>query len=245
MYFRLFGIYRFFLTKKSPSSKVDGKQQMETASNGQFRELIGKLLVKGSDEKVALIDKQKIQNAINLLSSNSENAFQGFVDLINNDFKLQTILTNAFTVGDIFRHRAEQGDCRLFLSDNTQAWLVKPNLKKVIPIRTDPRKLTKYCLPKNMNDSSIQQNAGNPGCMTEEEFFLVMYLLIFQPELGKQALGFALAKDKYYIFHVTLNGRKVAFFVDWHDDEWFFDALEFGTVLDWNEGRVFVSFAAA
>jgi len=59
-------------------------KNMETATNGQFREFIGKLLVKGSDERVALIDKTKIQNAINSLSSAEDTVFENLVRFINN-----------------------------------------------------------------------------------------------------------------------------------------------------------------
>ena len=216
---------------------------MEKATNGQFREFVGKLLVKGSDEKVATIDKTKIQRAINSLS-NEEKVMENLIMFINNDCQLHTVLANAFTVGDIFRHRAEKGDRRLWLSDDVLNWLIKPNLKKVIPIRAELlRKLSEYRLSENMNDSSIQTNAGNPGCMTEEEFLCVMYLLIFQPELGKEVLGYALRKDRWYLFHVLVNGKKVAFGVDWYDDEWGFNAYSFGSGGDWGEGPLFLSFA--
>lgn len=61
---------------------------MEKATNGQFREFVGKLLVKGSDEKVALIDKTKIQNAINSLSSAEDTVFENLVRFINNGCRL-------------------------------------------------------------------------------------------------------------------------------------------------------------
>jgi len=61
---------------------------MEKATNGQFREFVGKLLVKGSDEKVALIDKTKIQNAIDSLSQD-EIVMKNFIKFINNGCRLQ------------------------------------------------------------------------------------------------------------------------------------------------------------
>ena len=219
---------------------------MEKASNGQFRELIGKLLVKGSDERVATIDKTKIQNAVNLLSkSEDETVIENFIKFINNDCQMEMLLANAFIVGDIFRHRAEKGDRRLWLGDNTQNWLIKPNLKKVIPVLTDLGKLIENRLPNSMNDTSIQTLAGNPGLMNEETFLCVMYLLIFQPELGKQVLGYALQKDKVYLFHVMVDGKQVAFGVDWYEDEWRVLANDFGYGNDWGEGNLFLSFAIA
>lgn len=219
---------------------------MEKASNGQFRELIGKLLVKGSDERVATIDKTKIQNAVNLLSkSEDETVIENFIKFINNDCQMEMLLANAFIVGDIFRHRAEKGDRRLWLGDNTQNWLIKPNLKKVIPVLTDLGKLIENRLPNSMNDTSIQTLAGNPGLMNEETFLCVMYLLIFQPELGKQVLGYALQKDKVYLFHVMVDGKQVVFAVSWSEDEWDVSARAFDYGYDWSEGSLFLSFAIA
>lgn len=66
---------------------------MKSASNGQFRELIGKLLVKGNDEKIIKINDEKIQPIINALSSKDESdrCFENFVHFINNGFNLQII----------------------------------------------------------------------------------------------------------------------------------------------------------
>ncbi|MCX6753892.1 MAG: hypothetical protein NTV03_02460 [Candidatus Nomurabacteria bacterium] len=63
-------------------------RQMEKASNGQFREFVGKLLVKGNDENVAKIDKTKIQNAINSLSSAEDTVFENLIRFINNGCRL-------------------------------------------------------------------------------------------------------------------------------------------------------------
>ena len=78
---------------------------MEKATNGQFREFVGKLLVKGSDEKVAQIDKTKIQDAINSLSSDDV-VVSNFIRFINNGCRLETdsfvsdlfLKTNTITV---------------------------------------------------------------------------------------------------------------------------------------------------
>lgn len=66
---------------------------MKSASNGQFRELIGKLLVKGNDEKITKIHDEKIQPIINFLSSKDESDryFENFIRFINNGFNLQII----------------------------------------------------------------------------------------------------------------------------------------------------------
>lgn len=207
------------------------------ASNSQFRNLVGHLGMM-SESFINQIDGTFIQNAIDKCGSGETQA--EFVNWINNGCRLNTVLANAFTVGDIFRHRAEKGDHRLWLSDNTQNWLIKPNLKKVITINFDLKKLSEYCLPQNMNDSSIQENTGNPGFMTEEEFFLIMYLLIFQPDIAKQVLGYSLRKDKWYVFHVMVNGKKVAFNVYWDGGEWRLDAYGFDARGWWIQDDIFL-----
>lgn len=207
------------------------------SSNGQFRNLIGNLNMIPEDI-INQIDGTFIQNAIDECGSGKTQS--EFVKWINNGCRPNTILTNSFIVRDIFRHRAEKGDRRLYLGDNFQNWVVKPNLEKVIPISTDIGKLSEYCLPSNMNDSSIQTNTGNPDLMELEVFLCVIYLLIFQPELAKQVLGYSLQKNKWYLFHVMVNGKKVAFNVFWNDDEWDLDACKFDTYDWWNQDCVFL-----
>jgi len=213
----------------------------KAASNGQFRNLVGSLNMMPEDA-ISKINGVPIQKAIDELGSGVTQT--EFIKWINNGCRLNKILANAFTVGDIFHHRAEEGDRRLWLSENTQSYL-KPYLKKVIPIRTDFGKLSEYCLPNNMNDSSIQKNAGNPGLVEFETFLCVMYLLIFVPELGKQVLGYTLRKDKWYLFHVMIDGKKVAFAVYWLGVVWRFDTNGFGSGRVWSEGTLFLSFATA
>lgn len=212
----------------------------KAASNGQFRSFVGGLLTT-TEDAIPMIDSDAIQKAIDECGSGTTQA--ELIKWINNGCRLQQLLVNAFTVGDIFRHRAEKGDRRLWLSDNTKNWLIKPNLKKVIPIHTDLGKIVENRLPNNMNDTSIQKLAGHPGFMDEETFLLVMYLLIFQPELGKQVLGYALQKDKVYIFHIMVDGKQVAFSVGWDGDEWGFGADGFDDGFVWIGGFLFLSFA--
>jgi hypothetical protein len=65
---------------------------MKPATYGQFREFFGKLLVKLNDEKVILINKTKIQNAINSLSSTDDDiVVDSLIRFINNDCRVQII----------------------------------------------------------------------------------------------------------------------------------------------------------
>ena len=207
------------------------------ASNGQFRNLVGNLNMI-PENVINQIDGNLIQNAINKCGSGETQA--EFVKWINNGCQLNTILVDSFIVDNIFRHRAESGDRRLYLGDNFQNWVIKPNLKKIIPIRTDIGELKKYCLPSNMNDSSIQANTNNPGFIEFDSFLCILYLLIFQPELGKQILGYTLQKDKWYVLHVMVDGKKVACHVHWRGDEWRLHAYEFAASARWYGGSVFL-----
>lgn len=93
----------------------------KAATNGQFREFVGKLLVKGSDEKVALIDKTKIQNAINSLSSAEDTVFENLVRFINNGCRL---LVDGF-VSKLF-----QKTNTINVAKNPKSFTVKENFVK-------------------------------------------------------------------------------------------------------------------
>ncbi len=64
---------------------------MGKATHGQSNEFIGKLLVKLSDEKIAQIDKQKIQKVIDSLTSKDDTVIDNFIRFINNGCRLQII----------------------------------------------------------------------------------------------------------------------------------------------------------
>lgn len=103
---------------------------MEKATNGQFREFVGKLLVKGSDEKVALIDKTKIQNAINSLSSAEDTVFENLVRFINNGCRL---LVDGF-VSKLFEKtntiKVEKNPKSFTVKENSVKDFLKPVIKR-------------------------------------------------------------------------------------------------------------------
>jgi hypothetical protein len=216
---------------------------MEKATNGQFRELIGKFLVKGSDEKVALINKKKIQTAINSLSSEDNTVIDNFIHFINNSCRLNVVMGDNFIVGDVFRHRGGEGYIHMYLGDNAQNGLFKPAKDRIIAINPIIGKLCEYVLPENMNDTVIQKNAKSSP-MSEDQFLLILYLLLIKPDLGKKILNYVLDKNKIYIFHVKLNsGTVVAVDVRWRGGEWYVRADDFDYDFPWGAGRVFLSLA--
>ena len=201
------------------------------------------LFTEKNDDLLSKIDGSKIQDAIDIPGKN--NFLFEFIKWINNGCKLNYLLINAFVLGDIFKHRAEEGNRRLYFDSSYNTACIQPYLKKLIPIRNDFGKISEYNLPKNMKDSEIQKATGNPGCMSFDDYCCLKYLLIFQPESAKQIFGFELSKSKWYVLHVILpNGEKVAVCVYWDDDEWDFGSCAFG-VHTWLVHRAFLFFSTA
>ena len=218
---------------------------MESAKSSQFREFIGKLLVKGSDENIAKIDKTKIQNALIALTSADSVAFNNVIAFINNDMRLNVITDQHFIVGDVFRHRGGEGYTPMYIWEGAQNLLFTPNKERVIAINKTIGKLRDYPLTENMNDSKIQKKAKSTP-MSEDEYFLAMFLLIVKPELGKEVLGYTLDTSKYYLFHVKLSsGKVVALGLGWYGAVWGVVDFAFDTNGNWNQGNMLLYFATA
>lgn len=64
---------------------------MVEATQGQAREFIGRLLVSLNDEKIAQIEKQKIQKIIDSLTSKDDTVIDNLIRFINNGCRLQII----------------------------------------------------------------------------------------------------------------------------------------------------------
>ncbi len=145
-----------------------------------------------------------------------------------------------FVVGEVFQHRNEKLIPQ-YLGGNFKSWLWTPAQKKSVSINAFGKNILKgYVLPKNMNDTVIQnKNASTP--MSEDQFWAMLYLLIIDPKLGKKILKYVLQKDKVYVFHVKLaNGTVVAVRVRWNVDEWYLYADDFGHLNPWHRGLVFL-----
>jgi len=151
----------------------------------------------------------------------------------------------SFVVGEVFRHR-DSSCVPQYHGDNFAAWLAKPAKKKVISINFDGLQPSdEFVLPESMKDSEIQKAAGSKP-MAEQLFWLLLFCLIVEPELGKKHFFYELSKEKYYIFHAQLDSDEVVTVsVDWDGDEWDCDADRFDDVGAWSGGCVFVSLATA
>lgn len=148
----------------------------------------------------------------------------------------------SFKVSDVFGHRVS-GQVPQYLEVNYRNWIFNPNQGKTLTILSNIKKLVEFTLPKYMNDSAIQSEVKSTS-MDEELFLIVLYLLIINPELGKQLLDYELKKDKWYLFRVkTADGTLSTVHVLWLDVEWTCIAREFDGNGLWSEGNVFLSFA--
>ncbi|MCX6752787.1 MAG: hypothetical protein NTW62_00355 [Candidatus Nomurabacteria bacterium] len=148
----------------------------------------------------------------------------------------------SFVVGQVFQHRNKDLVPQYF-GDNFKNWMWAPAQSRTIVVDVFRGVTPKeYILPKNMNDTAIQ-NANTSVPMEEDTFWAMHYLLIINPKLGKKILKYELRKDKWYIFHVKLaSGKVVAVHVRWGVDEWGCIADDFDNNT-WNEGNVFLSLA--
>ena len=203
-------------------------RQKEARAHGK---IMTALLQRGLSEKEAqLVNTMSEANLISLIDTWFKKDQEGQAD-------------DSFIVGVLFQHRNSACIPQWF-SDNFRDWMWKPCKERTIKIDQTPRKLNEYRLPKNMNDSTIQKNAKSTP-MSIEEYWLIRYLLIINPELGKQVLGYEVNKDSAYIIHVKLaDGSVVAVRLYWRVGGWNSPASRFD-VDDWYEGYFFLSSATA
>ncbi len=171
-------------------------------------------------------------------------AFEAFLDK-HECIKPLMDAIKSFKIGDVFRHRVSSCVPQ-YHGDNFKLWLGQPSAAKTILLDfAQASPLQEYILPENMNDTAIQNRAQSKP-MTEQQFWLMLYVLIIEPKLGKQHFQYELSKSKYYIFHVQLDsGEVVAVLVFWYVGAWFCYANRFGFDGAWNQAHVFLFFAPA
>lgn len=195
------------------------------------------------------LQKDYGEKAHNAMVNNDEQFFDAYEALLRANYQqkaefIEKVLgkksgEETFIVGQVFQHRNSSLVPQYF-GDNFKDWLWLPSQEKTVPVNAFGKNFLKdYVLPKNMNDTAIQ-NANNSTPMGEDAFWAMLYLLILKPKLGKKILKYELRKDKVYIFHVQLAGRVVAVDVDWDDGGWDLGANEFDYGRPWVDGDVFL-----
>jgi hypothetical protein len=184
------------------------------------------------------------------MNNSDEQFFDAFEAFLRADYQQKESLIEAvlgkksrqksFKVGEVFQHRNKKLIPQYF-GDNFRNWVWTPAQGKTVSVGAFGKNILKdYVLPKNMNDTAIQNEAGSTP-MKEDQFWAMLYLLIIDPKLGKKILKYELRKDKVYIFHVKLaSGKVVAVVLRWDDGVWNLFAHGFDIVHPWDEGRVFL-----
>ncbi len=207
-----------------------------------------------SPDRVFGLQKDYSEKAHIAMNQNDEQFFNSFEAFLKADYNQKNELIEKvlgiksevlnFKVCEVFGHRVK-GLTPQYFGGNFKNWLWTSAQQKIVSIDKIGKSIIKdYVLPKNMNDTSIQ-NANNSTPLGEDAFWAMMYLLIINPKLGKKILKYSLKKDKVYICHVQLTGRVVAVYVVWGDDEWYFSALDFVSIDPWLEGSVFLRLATS
>lgn len=146
----------------------------------------------------------------------------------------------SFRVGDVFQQQKEncvpQNHGHRFVS-----WLLGPAKDRNIPINTDHRRLVENVLDRRMNDSVVRSETKFTPPMSEEAFWLVLYLLIIDPELGKKVLGYELQKGKWYFLYMKFTaGQVIAVDFGWRGGEWRFFAHNIDHGRYWARGDTFL-----
>lgn len=147
----------------------------------------------------------------------------------------------SFIVGKVFQHR-KTGLVPQSFGFNFKTRIWEPAKEKVISIKDFADDLKKYVLSEKLNDSSIQQITRSTP-MTENHFWIMSYLMIIKPKLGKKILKYELLKDKMYIVHLELASGKIeTVHICFKEGEWDFDAFGFNYYLWWEVERVYLYF---
>ncbi len=152
---------------------------------------------------------------------------QKIVDFIYETLNLKDL--KSFIVREKFGHHIE-GQVPQWMSDTFQKYHNKFK-DMVIPIPDILPNLSRYVLPKNMNNNTIQKNTKSKP-MTWMEYCLAKYILLY----GGQAV-----KGEVYIFHVEVDGEVRAISLHWGAGWWNSKDYSFDHTPDRDVGDVFVS----
>lgn len=205
-----------------------------------------------SPDRVFGLQKDYSEKAHIAMNNNDEQFFNAFEAFLKADYnqknemieKVLGIKSEALTfkVCEVFGHRVK-GLVPQYFWPNFKSWLWESSQQMVVSIDAVGKSVVEdYVLPKNMNDTDIQ-NANSSTPLSIDAFWAMMYLLVVNPKLGKKILKYSFKKDKVYICHVQLADRVVAVNVHWRGDEWFFGAFDFDDIFLWFEGFVFLHLA--
>ncbi|MEI7810015.1 MAG: hypothetical protein WCI41_00440 [bacterium] len=124
-----------------------------------------------------------------------------------NNIDTEILHRDTFKVGEVFFNNAK-GIMKLDLSEYFENVILKPAKERTISLDIVNRfSLIEYILPKDMCNTKILENTYSVP-PSDDEFWAILYLLIFEPYLGKEILNYSIQKNKKYVLHRTLpNGN--------------------------------------
>ncbi|PIZ87503.1 hypothetical protein COX93_00720, partial [Candidatus Nomurabacteria bacterium CG_4_10_14_0_2_um_filter_30_12] len=208
--------------------------------------------------KVVKIDKTKIQDAINSLSSEDDVVLDNLISFINNGCQLiQQVGTHVvqflsfvcevvilgvkeFVVGDFYKS-GENNGIKLFFGSNFETWILNP--MKKMEIFLPESKLKKHLLIKNAYDTEMQTDFLEKPIIPIKQFMAQLKNMILAQSNGEVKKDGLDVSGKANIFHVDLSklgdNRVVAVYVYRFGVGWDVDADEFGYIGRWGESRSF------
>ncbi len=136
-----------------------------------------------------------------LLRSNSKQ-IKTFINLVEDEAQRKS-----FTVGEIFK----QGPFTKYYDDIFEKSL--ENAKDDdFSFNPSVENFKSYIWKgRNLKDSQIEEELSNKGFMTERQYWILMYILIINPELRKNIFSGELIKGKFYISHIKLVSGKTVY----------------------------------
>ncbi len=149
-------------------------------------------------------------------------------------------LKSSFVVGQVFCHNNPDGVMQ-YHRPNFVTTILAPCREKVIAINFDGITLDwEYRLPCAMTDRELRETTDSMP-MTLDEFWLILYALIIEPNLGKEYLKYELTKKKYYIFQfVSDTGMWFSAYVAWIDNAWRLGSPIVNEEDTWEEGKILI-----
>lgn len=149
-----------------------------------------------------------------------------------------------FGVGQKFQHRGKNV-IKMYFYDPFRDWIWKPFEKRSVSLPAQ-LKVERFSLGKDMYDTEIQSELGNPTPIPVATFLPLLFSLLSGQPNGEAKENGLLTNGYANIFHVQLeDGRVVAVRADWDADEWDLSAFELDTDNRWHGGSCFFTLATA
>jgi hypothetical protein len=149
-------------------------------------------------------------------------------------------IPETFRVGEVFKSGIDTGI--LQKHEGRIPWMLKQAKGKKLTVPYFMDNLKEYVLSKDMHNRAIKTKTTSLP-MNENLFWIVLYLLVIKPDLGKQLLGYQL-ESGLYIFHAIVAGKTLAPSVMFSKGAgYFLDAEDFDSFMPWSKSAIFLYFS--